>query len=379
MFKPLAVCLGLKQTKVSLFARLVARSSQAGIALGVIALVLVMSVMNGFKSEMIAKFLESTPHVQLLPSSESSELKKFNVAKELRYYPLEAAIMSNGHFLPVRLAATKTATAKSTLIISNFMAAQLNLKSGAKAQVVSPNQSSMFSLPKIKTVTVNAIDMPVWQANFAYINYSLAIDMGLINVHTLPNVSLMLYQPMQARVFGENLQSKLLGWQVITWESSHKNFFQLISTQKSMMFLVLFLIIVIAGFGLISGQVMLVQERRSEIAILITLGFAPNKILFSYFLRGFALGVTGLMFGLVLGYIAAIKVTSIVHFIEFISGHAWLSHALYGMDHMPSKVLFSDLSRIFISGLALCAITPIYPSYLASRSEPIKLLSQQGS
>lgn len=378
MFKPLAICLGLKQTKISFFVRLVARSSQAGIALGVVALVLVMSVMNGFKSEMIAKFLESTPHIQLLPTSESSELNTFNVANELRYYPLEAAIMSEGHFLPVRLAATKTTTDKLLLTISNAMAEQLNLKSGVKAQIVSPNPGSIFSLPKIKTVTVNATDMPVWQANFAYINYNLALDMGLINTQTQPNISLMLNQPMQARTFGENLQSKLNDWQVITWESSHKNFFQLIATQKSMMFLVLFLIIVIAGFGLISGQVMLVQERRSEIAILITLGFAPNKILFSYFLRGFALGVTGLTFGLLLGYIAAMNVTSIVNFIEYISGHAWLSHALYGMDHMPSKILFSDLSRIFISGLVLCIITPIYPSYLASRSEPIKLLRQQG-
>lgn len=377
MFKPLAICLGLKQTKISFFARLVARSSQAGIALGVVALVLVMSVMNGFKSEMIAKFLESTPHVQLLPTSESSELNKFNVAKELRYYPLEAAIMSNGHFLPLRLAATKT-TDKSSLTISNVVAAQLHLKSGVKVQVVSPNPGSMFSLPKIKIVTVNVIDIPVWQANFAYINYNLALDMGLINNQTMPNIILMLNQPMQARAFGDNLQSKIMGWQVFTWESSHKNFFQLIATQKSMMFLVLFLIIIIAGFGLISGQVMLVQERRSEIAILITLGFAPNKILFSYFLRGFALGVTGLMLGLVLGYIAAMNVTIIVNFIEYMSGHAWLSHALYGMDHMPSKILFSDLWQIFISGLVLCVITPLYPSYLASRSEPIKLLRQQG-
>ena len=121
---------------------------------------------------------------------------------------------------------------------------------------------------------------------------------------------------------------------------------------------------------------MLVQEKRREIAILITMGSSYKVLLLSYFVQGLWLGLIGLLVGVFTGCLVADNVTFLVHFIEDVSGQVWLSHALYGMDHMPSKILLSDVAKVFSSGLLLCMLTPIYPAYLACKTEPVTIFRQ---
>ncbi len=335
--------------------------------------------MNGFKQEMIQRFLAVTPHIELAPITASVAPNSIDALAEFRFYPVEAAAMKNGHFLPLRLAATKNFKGTKTLIVPSVLAAKMQLTNNTKIQIITPNLSPFFAIPKVKKLIVQVKDLPSWQSDYCYISYELGQLLSLLNEASLPKINLMLAEPIYALEYAKKLSKQLPNWQITTWQELHQEFFQLIATQKSMMFLVLFFIIIIAGFGLISGQVMLVQERRSEIAILITLGFAPNGLLLSYFLRGFWMGFIGLLLGVLLGIFVAYNVTILVNFIEYLSGQAWLSHALYGMDHMPSKILPSDLWRLLSYGMILCGLTPIYPAYLASRAEPITVLRQQGA
>lgn len=378
MFKPLSLCLAIKKTKVSFFARLVSFSSQMGIMLGAAAIIIVMSVMNGFKQEMLGRFLQSTPHIEL--SNINAKTAPINLPSldQLYFYPVEAAIMNEGHFLPIRIAAVKTNIKYNEIVVPANIAININIKTKSIVQLVSANTKSFFSLPKLKKLTVKTRKMPLWRSSFAYISYKLAMDMNMLSPEILPNIYLTLKEPMQARIIAEQLSEKLPNWHIISWDLLHSDFFRLIATQKTMMFLVLFLIIIIASFGLISGQVMLIQERRPEVAILLTLGFSAKSLFLIYYIRGLLLGLSGLLLGLVIGYFASSHLTPLVNFIEYISGEPWLSHALYGMDHLPSKVLWSDLFRLLIAGTILSALTPIYPALIVSRSEPITLLKRGG-
>lgn len=376
MFKPLSICLAIKKNKVSFFSRLVSFSSQVGIMLGAAAIIIVMSVMNGFKQEMLGRFLQSTPHIELSSINANKAPLNLPGLDNFYFYPVEAAIMSDGHFLPIRIAAVKTGIRNNEIIVPANIANNIDIKNRSSVQLVSANTSSFFSLPKLKKLTVNTKEMPLWRGSFAYISYRLALDMNILSPEILPNIYLTLKEPMQARIVAEQLSEKLPSWHIMSWDLIHGDFFRLIATQKTMMFLVLFLIIVIASFGLISGQVMLIQERRSEVAILLTLGCSSNLLFFIYYVRGMLLGLTGLLLGLVIGYFTASHLSPIVNLIEYISGEPWLSHALYGMDHLPSKILWSDIVKLGISGSVLSALTPIYPALMVSRSEPIALLKR---
>lgn len=378
MFKPITICLGLRSTKASLFAKIVARSSQFGIALGTIALIIVTSVMNGFQQEMTDKFLSYTPHIELMPTKYAQAPSGNLPGKAaFKFYPLEAAVIYQGHFLPILLSASNQAKGLHELVVPTTLAAQFQMRNNAEIKVITPNSSGFFAIPQIKQLQIKHKSLPRAQSNYCYISLELATKLGLIDNATQPHMQIMLAEPMAAEQIATKLAERLPGWQVLSWQAKNMNFFQLIATQKSMMYLVLFLIVIIAAFGLISTQVMLVQERRSEIATLLTLGFAPNKLMLSYFIRGAAMGFVGLSLGLLFGILAAMHVTYLVQLIEQISGQPWLSHALYGMDHMPSKILASDLWQITGFGLTLCLLAPIYPAYIASRFDPIQLLRNQ--
>ena len=377
MFRPITFFIALKSTKISFFARLVAISSQIGVALGVSALIVVMSVMNGYKQEMLQGFLTTTPHITLIPNKNSEAVKGLKSYSSYKFLPLQAVLVAGGEFLPIRVAATHNVQGIKNIIIPKQIMQSSELSKHQKLTLISNNFNNFFSVPKVKSLIVKSAIMPLWMQNFGYISQDLALRLNLIEPKQLPNIYLNLSKPEQAEIIANNLQKNNPTWQIYTWQKLHSDFFRLIATQKSMMFLVLFLITIIASFGLISGQVMLVQEKRREIAILNTMGLPPCKILFSFYLRGLILGVSGLILGLVLGLVIAKNVTQLVIFIEQITGQAWLSSALYGMDHMPSAILADDLWHITLAGLFLCVVSPLYPALIASRSEPMKVFRQQ--
>lgn len=373
MFKPISVCIGFRNCfgNTSFFAKFVARSAQVGIVLGVTALIVVMSVMNGFKTEMVQKFLQTTPHI-ILKNNNGKEINNINMYNSFQFFPIQAAISSKSHFIPIMLAASSFVR-PGQVVLPNTMANQII--DNTPVQVFSA-KTNMLGMPKVKIQQAKIKNMPEWQSNYAYISLELAQNFGLIDQHNNPNIYIFLKEPMNSEKVAASIIKDNPGWLASTWQAMHAQFFQLIATQKSMMFLVLLFIVMISGFGLISGQVMLVQEKRREIAILTTMGSSYKVLLLSYFIQGLWLGLIGLLVGVLIGYLVADNVTFLVHFIEDVSGQIWLSHALYGMDHMPSKILLSDVVKVFSSGLLLCMLTPIYPAYLACKTEPVTIFRQ---
>ena len=363
-------------SEAAFFTKFVARSAQLGIMLGLAALIVVMSVMNGFKAETIQKFLSSTPHIIMLPGPDAKIPKQ--IPNSIKLYPVEAASVYKGHFLPIKLVAAKNVN-YGQVLVPKVLAERYKLINHQSMQIFAGKLNNMLGIPRNKAQEIKVVSVPVWRSSYISISFELARALDLLSSKTQPEINIFLKNPYNSDKIASEIAKNNQNWQVITWQSIHKDFFQLIATQKSMMFLVLFFMILLASFGLVSSQVMLVHEQRREIAILATIGMPEFNILLCYFVKGLIQGIIGLLLGLVLGLIIASNITIIVQYIEHVSGHVWLSNALYGMDHMPSKILAQDLFLITGYGLLLCAVTPFYPALLASRSDPIKIFQQDGA
>lgn len=369
-----------------------------GIGLGVMVLITVLSVMNGFDEEIHTRYFTMVPEVTITGINEkirdwkkvADKISNFPEINAISPYVIGKGIVTNGgQTSPIMLTGILPKEEQSVSLLKNQMllgnldqlgnfgiilgqgiASKIGVTLGEKITVLIPT-SDMVS-PTFKQFTVQGIFS-------AGSGFGFDTQLGFINIkdaqeilklgNNVSGIKIKINNVYKAPEVSNNL-SNFLGedYQIANWTQQLSDFFQAIKMEKNIMFLVLLLIIAVATFNLVSSLVMIVNDKQAEIAILRTLGATPTTILFTFMAQGMMIGIIGILLGLISGLVLASNITSIVNNLQALLHYQFLSSNIYFVDYLPSKILPHDLWIICLSAILMSFIATIYPAWLASQT-----------
>jgi lipoprotein-releasing system permease protein len=405
MFKPLALYIGLRYTrakKKNHFVSFISLSSMLGIGLGVMVLVTVLSVMNGFDEQIRKRFFGMAPEITLSGANGKlgnwqaleQELTAFPGVKAIApYVGAQGLLTHEGQVLPIVLTGVLPEQEEAVthlkdklligdisnlnhfgIILGRELANNLGVILGDKVTIMIPQASVTPAgmLPRFKRFTVVGVFSAGKGFNFdtklAFINMRDAqtlMQMG----DEISGLKMKINNVYQAPEMTNELQAKLGDdYQIGNWTNQFGEFFQAIRMEKTMMFMILLLIIAVAAFNLVSSLVMVVNDKQSEIAILRTIGATPSTILWVFIVQGMLVGMVGTLLGLISGLILASNATAIVNHIQSLLHMKVLSSSMYFVDYLPSKIMVSDLVEVSVMALVMSFIATIYPAWRASKT-----------
>ncbi|MBA4710743.1 lipoprotein-releasing ABC transporter permease subunit [Aquitalea aquatica] len=409
---PFEVLIGLRYLRAKRrngFISFISLISIVGIALGVAALIIVLSVMNGFQKEIRGRILSVASHVEI--SAFDGRLPQWQgVAKvaERDAHVVAAAPFVNGqglfsaygnvrgglvrgiepvledkvvdvgqHMLQGKLEALKPG--QFGIVLGVELARQLSVGMGDKVTLFTPQGTVTPAgmIPRYKQFTVIGIfkvDMFEYDASLAMIHLQDAQVLSRLG-DTVSGVRLKLDDPMLAPLVKANLQQALgQQSQVTDWTDTNANYFRAVQIEKRMMTIILTLIVAVAAFNLVSTLVMVVTDKQADIAILRTLGAAPSSIMKIFMIQGSVAGISGTLAGVAGGVLVALNLDVIVPLIERVLGTKLLSSEVYMIDYLPSDVQLGDVSTITVIALLLALLATLYPSWRAARTQPAEAL-----
>lgn len=382
--------------------------SVLGIALGVAALIIVLSVMNGFQKEVRDRMLSVVPHVEVF-STEGGALPDWQaVAAQTKQNPLvigtapyvaAQALVGRGDELRGALVrgidpryegqVTDLARRQSVLIdklvpgewnivLGVELARMIGAHIGGKVTVVAPGGQVTAAgvIPRLKQFTlVGVFEAGHYEYDSALALIHLDDAAKLFQVGGPTGVQLRLSDVHAARQANDEL-SRLLGrdLRVRDWTRTNANWFDAVQIEKRLMGIILTLIVAVAAFNLVSTLVMTVTDKRADIAILRTLGASPRSIMGVFMVQGAAAGVIGTLSGLALGLLVAFNIGTIVPAIERLLNTSFLPSSIYVISRMPSEPMASDIVPVVLVSLLLSFAATIYPSWSASRVNPAEAL-----
>lgn len=391
------------------FISFISMVSMLGIALGVAALIVVLSVMNGFQRELRTRILGVAAHAEVV--SYEGDLADWQaplaialhhpgVRAAAPYVQQQGMLADGGNvrgtlvrgILPDEEA--KVADIGQHMKVGDMGA----LKAGefgivlgsdlAKALGVIPGQKVMLFAP---TGIFTPVGMQPRSKQFTVVGIfevgMFEFDGGLALIHlqdaqalyrmgsSVSGVRLKLEDMNEAPRIARELMTKLdssIG--VSDWTRSHANFFRAVQIEKNVMFIILSLIVAVAAFNIVSTLVMAVQDKRADIAILRTLGATPASIMVIFMMQGALMGLIGLGLGIAGGVLLALNISTIVPAIEHVLGIQFLAKDVYFISELPSQLLWSDVTTITTVAFVLTLIATLYPSWRASRVNPAEAL-----
>ncbi len=412
MFKPLILYIGLRYTRAkrrTQFISFITLTSVLGIALGVTALITVLSVMNGFEAELRQRILGMTAHSTV--TGRGGQLDDWQVLQEkLHNYPhvqgaapfINGQVMVNAGrrvsgtllrgILPEQepavsevgdkmLAGTLTdlQAGQYQILLGSELATYLGVMVGDKVTVISPqvNSTPAGIIPRLRRFTVAGIfevGMYEYDRNMAIIHIDDAAKL-LRMEGSVSGLRLKLDDLFNAPQISRELGDRLRGqYYVSDWTQAHSNFFRAIQTEKRVMFIILLLIVAVAAFNIVSTLVMVVTDKRSDIAILKTQGLTPLSVMGIFITLGSIIGLIGTALGTVGGVLLALNVETIVPAIEKFFGVNFMAADVYYISSLPSKLVWTDVYVIAIVAFSLSLLATIYPAWQASRVNPAEVL-----
>lgn len=405
MYKPLPLYIGLRYMrakKKSHFVSFISLSSMLGIALGVMVLITVLSVMNGFHEQIYKNFFGMAPEITVTDQNGkiddweqvAQQVQAFPGIKGLSPYAEEIGLLTyDTHVAPVMVtgilpeAEQHVNHLKDRIVLGSMdqlehfgmvvgwgLSEKLGVMIGDKVTVVIPemNVGPTGTNPRFKRFTIVGIFSAGsgfgFDKNIAFIHIHDA--QKLMHLGTaVTGLKVKIESIYQAPELSEKLNVKLgKSFQVSNWTQQYGAFFQAVGMEKTMMFFVLVLIIAVAAFNLVSSLVMIVNDKQAEIAILRTIGATPRTILLIFVVQGMMVGLWGTLMGLVGGLLLASNAPEIVHFIQQFFHVPLFAFNLYGSNWLPSKILLSDLWQVCLLALLLSFLATIYPALRASKT-----------
>jgi len=391
------------------FISFISSVSIVGIALGVAALIIVLSVMNGFQKEVRDRMLAAIAHVQLLspdrgaladwPALAKAAEQDPEVKAAAPYIEVQSLVARGDDMrgavvrgvLP-SMEANVTGIARSmqqgtldvlqpgswNIVLGAQLAAALGVRVGDAVTLIAPGGQVTPAgvTPRLRQFTVAGI--------FAVGHYEYDSALALIDIEDAARlyrtggatgVQLRLADVQQAREVGQRLQGRLGNGVIVRdWTRSNAAWYDAVQIEKRMMFIILTLIVAVAAFNLVSTLVMTVTDKRADIAILRTLGATPGAIMRIFVVQGAASGVIGTFAGVALGLLVAFNIDVIVPFIERLLNTRFLPGSIYLITNMPSDPQRGDIIPIAVISLVLAFLATLYPSWRASRVNPAEAL-----
>ncbi|HQN13942.1 MAG TPA: lipoprotein-releasing ABC transporter permease subunit [Quisquiliibacterium sp.] len=393
------------------FISFISALSVAGIALGVAALITVLSVMNGFQKEVRDRMLSVLSHIEVLagrtpmtdPDTVIAQARRTPhviagapfVAGQamLTYEDAVRGVIVRGidparerdvaDFLAQQRQdeLARLAPGEFGVMVGRELARQLLLEVGARLTMIAP-QGTMTPagvVPRMRQLTVVGIfDSGHYEYDSALVLMHLQDAGRLFRVEGVSGVRLKTDDMMLAPRIGQALAATLgPDLFVRDWSRENRNWFAAVQIEKRMMFIILTLIIAVAAFNLVSMLVMTVTDKQSDIAILRTLGASPGSIMKVFVVQGALVGLLGTLMGVVLGVLLALNVGGVVAAVERVFGFQVLPKGVYFINHLPSDLHWNDVSFIGLTACALSLLSTLYPSWRASRVRPAEALRHE--
>jgi lipoprotein-releasing system permease protein len=390
------------------FISFISAISMLGIALGVAALIIVLSVMNGFQKEVRSRMLSVISHVEVFAPGGNALADWRTTAAAASQNPAVTgaapyintqALVGRGDELRgaivrgidpaeeakvTELARTEGAligrlkAGEWNIVLGVELARLLNARIGDKVTIVSPSGQLTPAgvVPRLKQFTLGG----VFEAGHYEYDSALALihiddAARLFSLEGPMGVQLRLAEVNDAPRIGAELQQSLGPELVVRdWTRVNRNWYDAVQIEKRLMFIILTLIVAVAAFNLVSTLVMTVTDKRADIAILRTLGASPRSIMAIFIVQGAAAGIIGTLSGVALGLLVAFNIDVIVPAIERALGVAFLPGSIYVISRMPSEPLASDIVPIVVISLVLAFVATLYPSWRASRVNPAEAL-----
>jgi lipoprotein-releasing system permease protein len=412
MIRPYEVFIGLRYTRSRRRHRIISfisLISVTGITLGIAALITILSVMNGFGNEVRSRILSFISHVTITePSGNLREWQALGERVQRTPHVVAVAPYINGQALvargkgvsgvmvrgvePEREAAVSEVAGKLLegkiadlkpgefgVVVGYGIAWKLDLKLGSPVSLVVPQAQASPAglLPRFKRFTVVGIfraDMYEYDSGLVLINiddaaklYQLqdqvsGLRLKLDSVDLAPRVAAEL-EPLVGADF-----------RVRDWTREHNAWFRALAMEKTVMFIILLLIVTVAMFNVVSTLIVVVNEKRSDIAILRTLGASPKSILAVFMLQGSLIGVMGTLVGTAVGVLLAFNVGNLVHLLELVFQTRFLAPEIYFISDLPSEVQWGDVAVISGVSLALSFLSTLYPAWRAAQTQPAEAL-----
>lgn len=409
---PFELFVGLRYTRAKRrnhFISFISLTSMIGIGLGVAALIIVLSVMNGFQQELRTRILGVASHLQI--SGPNNELRDWqSVEARVRNAPhVEAAapyIMAQGMLsygqavqgalvrgiLPdqedkvadlgkhMRVGSLESLKpGEFGIILGAELAQSLGVFVGDKVVLLAPQGQFTPTgvVPRIKqfkVVGLFQVGMYEYDAGLALIHMDDAAKLYRMP-GTVSGVRLKLDDLFRAPQVASALTQQLGDRYYVTdWTQQHANFFRAVQMEKRVMFIILALIVAVAAFNIVSTLVMAVTDKRADIAIMRTFGASPASIMKIFIVQGALIGVIGTVVGAILGIIIALNIDVIVPFIERTFGIQFLAKDVYYISELPSHLLWSDVITITVMSFILSLLATLYPSWRAAKTNPAEAL-----
>ena len=417
MFTPLSVCIGLRYTRAKRrnhFISFISAVSMAGLTLGVAVLILVLSVLNGFDRELRTRILGTVPHAVLEFGSARTDLAP--IAEQLLSNPSiigvaplnqgEGLLIANGRTVSVAVLGVNPEQESQVSILPGFMtqgnfvdlnqrrfsiilgsgvAASLGVISGDQVTLLIPEATLSLAgvMPRLRRLEVAGIFEVGAQLDnqLAFVEVSDASRLFKLG----DGVSALRLQfdnlfdaPLLTRQIAQEVSTSLgLPIRYQDWTRTQGNLFEAIQLEKTMIALLLTLIIAVAAFNIVSTLIMVVTDKRADIAILKTIGLSPSGVMGVFIVQGTLVGLAGTIFGVILGIPLALSITEILAFLESVFGFYLFNPSAYFISDLPSELRWSDVGLVTMLSIGLSVLATLYPALKASRIIPAEVLNHE--
>ena len=392
----------LKTRKKDGFLNIISIFSFIGISLGVAVLIIVMSVMNGFRTELISKIIGFNAHVTVKPYDKIINSEKLNdnnlnlISKELIFSNSGEAIIINKDYtkgLVLRgysskdfpkldlvtkksLIGNPNKLIKNNISIGKELSFNLNLEVGGRVTIMSSSgvETIIGTLPKQEVFIISSIfdsGLADFDANIAFINLN-TLENFLDLEKKDRNLEIYLNDPSNIETTKVQIQKLFDNEFIYTWADMNSSLFSALKVERNVMFIILSLIIIVAAFNIISGLTILVKNKTRDIAILKSIGVLNKSITKIFFLIGILIGTTATLFGIFLGVIFSLYIENFREFLSNTFNITLFPEEIYFLSTMPSEINIKSILVIALCSISITVIVSIFPAIKASKLDPVK-------
>ena len=392
------------------FVSVIAGFSLVGIALGVATLIIVMSVMGGFKTDLLGRILGFNGHlgvygagqpltdfdadvatirtvpgvVSAIPVVDGQVLltddrgdNTGGYVRGIRQADLQGLHAVSDH---IRDGSLARFTAPDAIAVGITLANRFGLTVGSKITLVSPQgaATAFGTIPRVRAYTVAAVfqaGMNEYDSGYVFLPLESA-QIFFQQPNQATQIEVRVDDPDNARRVGRSILQALSGKpvRILDWQQTENSFFAAIQVEQNVMFLILTLIILVAAFNVVSSLIMMVKDKTRDIAVLRTIGAGRGSVLRIFLMVGASVGVTGTVVGTLLGVVFCLNIERIQGWVEAITGRTVFDPTVYYLAHLPARLDWHEVMQIIVMALVLSLLATLYPSWRAARTDPVEAL-----
>nr|WP_294557632.1 lipoprotein-releasing ABC transporter permease subunit [uncultured Rhodopila sp.] len=404
----------LRARKGERFVSIIAIFSLVGIALGVATLIVVTSVMSGFQVELVSRILGVNGHitVEAYAGQKLDDYQKLvaqvrglpDVASATPVLDGQALLSTEGggargglvrgislddlralHPISDHIVSGSLSnfTGDDAILVGVGLASAYRLRVGGSLTVISPEgaATAFGTIPRVRAYKVVAIfdaDLNDYNSSVVFLPLPAA-QIFFQKPNAVTGIEIRLHDPDQVNAVGRELAPLLQGRQVYArdWRHANDTIIGVLQVQKDTMFIVLGMIVLVAAFNVVSSLIMLVKDKRSDIAVLRTIGASSFSILRIFLMCGAFVGVSGTFIGTIIGVLFCRNIVAVQHFVENITGGRVFDASVFMLSELPDTVDWNDVVRVVALGLALSLLATLYPSWRAAKTDPVEALRHE--